>query len=164
MSQIFARNLRDLSGDIRLQSTAGTPDATHRRTLARGARRHGEAQLAPEAAAGERGRAVHLASANPRRGLTACQTPRRRPRQSPRCRPCATSSCGASIAALFARSSRRAILATILLILVPSCSLVLRRRRRLTLGQSLALLLLRCHATAAVARAVCLRDGGPPGS
>ena len=42
-------------------------------------------QLAPEAAAGGRGRAVHLASANPRRGLTACQTPRRRPRQSPRC-------------------------------------------------------------------------------
>ena len=71
----------------------------------------------------------------------------------PGCRPGATSSCGASIAALFARSSRRAILATILLILVPSCSLVLRRRRRLTLGQSLALLLLRCHATAAVARA-----------
>ena len=52
MPENFARNLRDLSGDIRLQSTAGTPDATHRRTLARGARRRGEAQLAPEAAAG----------------------------------------------------------------------------------------------------------------
>ena len=51
MSENFARNLRDLSGDIRLQSTAGTPDATHCRTLARGARRHGEAQLAPEATA-----------------------------------------------------------------------------------------------------------------
>ena len=70
MSEIFVRNLRDLSGDIRLQSTAGTPDATHRRTLARGARRRGEAQLAPEAAAGGRGRAVHLASANPRRVWT----------------------------------------------------------------------------------------------
>ena len=51
MSENFARNLRDLSGDIRLQSTAGTPDATHCRTLARGARRHGEAQLAEETGA-----------------------------------------------------------------------------------------------------------------
>ena len=49
MPESFVRNLRDLSGDIRLQSTAGTPDAAHPRTLARGARRHGEAQLAPEA-------------------------------------------------------------------------------------------------------------------